>query len=275
MSFRSVGSVTADVIEHYILGTDPKNTDSDDDGVQDGTEIGVTDGDVISLYWNVDANMLIHVTDLAVFKEDKDPMNTTNPFNDDTDDDGLEDGWELNYWNNTRGIGDEEKAIIEVVRGEVEPVPPVEPEPLDILDDGLHVLVLLLHRVRVIEPQIAQSPVLLGDAEVEADGLRVSDVQVAVGLRREACVHSTFVFVGSVVLVDYLADEVASGRFTGTHDSSPLLPLSWELNQECCNYMYWGWGRVAHLLHLGREYCDLQVADESPLMQAAFLSVQI
>jgi beta propeller repeat protein len=95
-----------DGFEHYVMGTDPKDTDSDNDGVQDGTEIGVTDEDVISLYWNVDANMLIYATDLAVFKGDEDPMTTTDPFDDDSDDDGLEDGGSSGEDENGNGMRD-------------------------------------------------------------------------------------------------------------------------------------------------------------------------
>jgi hypothetical protein len=63
---------------------------------------------------------------------------------------------------------------------------PVEAEPVDGVDDRVDVLLLFLLRVGVVEAQVADAAVLLGEAEVEADALRVADVQVAVRLGRKA-----------------------------------------------------------------------------------------
>ena len=73
-----------------------------------------------------------------------------------------------------------------VVRGVVLAVVPVEAEPADVVLDGVDVLDVFLDRVGVVEAQVAVAAVLGRDAEVEADGLGVADVQVAVGLGREA-----------------------------------------------------------------------------------------
>ncbi len=63
--------------------TDPRNPDSDGDGIFDGTEIGLTEPEG-------------HDTDLSAgfFIADKDPTTTTDPADPDTDDDGLLDGQE-------------------------------------------------------------------------------------------------------------------------------------------------------------------------------------
>ena len=45
--------------------------------------------------------------------------------------------------------------LLEVVRGEVEVLAPVEAEPADVGLDGVDVLLLLLDRVRVVEAQVA------------------------------------------------------------------------------------------------------------------------
>src|SRR5512146_1586531 len=76
--------------------------------------------------------------------------------------------------------------LLEVVRREVEVLPPLEPEPADVPLDRVDVLLLLLLRVGVVEAEVAATPELLGDPEVEADRLGVTDVQVAVRLGREA-----------------------------------------------------------------------------------------
>mmetsp|Transcript_117474 Transcript_117474/g.374360 ORF Transcript_117474/g.374360 Transcript_117474/m.374360 type:complete len:287 (+) Transcript_117474:1718-2578(+) len=63
---------------------------------------------------------------------------------------------------------------------------PIKAEPFDVLHDGIHILGFLSGRVCVVEPQVAAAAVHLCQAEVDGDGLCVADVQVAVGLGREA-----------------------------------------------------------------------------------------
>ncbi len=99
----------------------------------------------------------------------------------------------------------------EVIGGEEEPVVPVEAQPAYVVDDRVYELDLLLRRVRVVEAEVAQPTVLPGDSEVQADRLCMADVQVAVGLRREACVHSPSEAAAGIVLVDDVADEIAGG----------------------------------------------------------------
>ena len=86
---------------------------------------------------------------------------------------------------------------------------PVEAHPAHVGLDRLDVLVLLLDRVGVVEAQVAAPAELGGDAEVEADRLCMADVQVAVGLGREAC-NEGLGAPGGQVRADDLADEVAA-----------------------------------------------------------------
>ena len=76
--------------------------------------------------------------------------------------------------------------LLEVVRGEVEVLAPVEAQPADVRLDRVDELEFLLDRVGVVEAQVAATAELARDAEVEADRLGVADVEVAVGLGREA-----------------------------------------------------------------------------------------
>ena len=76
-------------------------------------------------------------------------------------------------------------SLLEVV-ARVQLFVPLEAEPLDVVLDGLDVLDVFGERVRVVEAQVAPPRELLGDAEVQADGLRVTDVQEAVRLGRKA-----------------------------------------------------------------------------------------
>ena len=67
--------------------TDPCDVDSDGDGIQDGTELGLTLGDI-----GPD-------TDTGVFSPDLDSSTMTDPLNPDSDGDGLSDGQEDSNFN--------------------------------------------------------------------------------------------------------------------------------------------------------------------------------
>ena len=75
--------------------------------------------------------------------------------------------------------------LLKVVGAVEKAVAPVKAQPMDILLDGVHVLSVLLSGVGVIHAEVAETAELLGGAEVDAQGLAVSDVQIAVGLRRK------------------------------------------------------------------------------------------
>ena len=106
--------------------------------------------------------------------------------------------------------------LLEVVGRVVEVLAPVEAEPADVGLDRVDVLLLLLDRVRVVEPQVAAAAELRGDAEVEADRLGVADVEVAVGLGREARDDAS-VPPAAQVGGDDVADEV--GALGGSFDA--------------------------------------------------------
>ena len=76
--------------------------------------------------------------------------------------------------------------LLEIVGRVVQVLAPVEAEPPDVAHDLVGVLLRLLHRIRVVEAQVAAAAELLRDAEVDADGLGVADVQAAVRLRWKA-----------------------------------------------------------------------------------------
>ncbi len=52
--------------------------------------------------------------------------------------------------------------------------------------DGVDILLLFLLRIGVVEAQVGLAAKLVRKAEINADGLGVADVQIAVGLRRKA-----------------------------------------------------------------------------------------
>ncbi len=63
---------------------------------------------------------------------------------------------------------------------------PVEAEPAHITLDGVDIFLLFLGRIGVVEAQIAAPAEFLGHAEIEADRLGVTYMQVAVRLGRKA-----------------------------------------------------------------------------------------
>ena len=99
--------------------------------------------------------------------------------------------------------------LIEVVRCIVQPVLPVKAEPSDVGFDRLHILDIFLGRVGVVKAEVAFSSLDLGgDPEIQADRLRVPDVQVAVGLRGKSRHDATVVLVCLQIRADDCADEV-------------------------------------------------------------------
>ena len=109
--------------------------------------------------------------------------------------------------------------LLEIVGG-VEDVAPFETEPLDVLLYGLDVLMALLDRVSVVETEITDTAVSLGDAEVESYGFGVTDVKVAIGFGRETSLDASTIFAVAKIFLDLLYDEVALsfGTFLGVSD---------------------------------------------------------
>src|SRR5262249_35245474 len=102
---------------------------------------------------------------------------------------------------------------LEVV-GRIELGVPLETQPLDVFPDRVDVLDVFFGRVRVVKAEVADTAPLLGDAEVQADGLRVSDVKIAVWFRRKPRRRASMVLPGREILVHDGADEV-EGRGRG------------------------------------------------------------
>src|SRR5207248_182128 len=84
-------------------------------------------------------------------------------------------------------------------------------------------------RVGIVEAKVAQAVILLGEAEVEANGLGMADVQVTVWLGRKTGVDASAVLAGAVIRLDDLLDEVElalGGSVGGRHHSIPCLAAS-------------------------------------------------
>lgn len=84
---------------------------------------------------------------------------------------------------------------------------PVKAQPAHVLLDGIHVFGGFLAWIGVVKAEMTDAVILLGNAEVQADGLGMADVEEAVGLRRESG-DDVAVFAGFEIFGDDLADEV-------------------------------------------------------------------
>ena len=102
--------------------------------------------------------------------------------------------------------------LLEIVGGIIF-VAPLESQPLDVFLDGFHIFHVFLGRIRVVKAQVAHASVLLGDSEVHADGLGMSDVQVSVGFRRETGLYSSSVLALFQVFLYNLFNEVQAFLF--------------------------------------------------------------
>src|SRR5262249_9051089 len=88
-------------------------------------------------------------------------------------------------------------------------------EPAHVGHDRIDVLLLFFAGIGVVEAQVGLAAVVDADAEVQANGLGVTDVQVAVGFGRKTRVHAAAVLVGLKIVVDDRADEVHAGSRFG------------------------------------------------------------
>ena len=100
---------------------------------------------------------------------------------------------------------------VKIVGGKEEAVSEIRPQPLDIPADGIHKLRLFLRRIGVVKAEIEAPPVFFRDPVIQKDGLRVSDMEVAVWLRGEAGLH---LMVSSLlqIPVDLLLDKIPGFR---------------------------------------------------------------
>ena len=86
---------------------------------------------------------------------------------------------------------------------------PLEPEPFDVLDDGVDELRGLGLGVGVVKAKVT-TPVLveLCEGEVHEDALGVPYVKVAVGFRRETRVDAATFGAGGEICADAIGDEI-------------------------------------------------------------------
>src|ERR1700735_3743399 len=100
---------------------------------------------------------------------------------------------------------------------------PLEAEPAHVVLDARDKFRVFLAWIGIVQPQVAPAAELGGDAEAQADRLRVANMQVAVRLRRKAGVYRVVFARGEVVAHD-LPDEILTcdGRCRGGEGSGGI-----------------------------------------------------
>src|SRR5215471_16656292 len=119
--------------------------------------------------------------------------------------------------------------LVEIIGGVERLAIPLEAEPAHVTHDGVDVLDFFLLGVGVVEAEIGFAAEFLGESEIEADGLGVSDVQIAVGLGWKARMNAALKLIGLQVVEYHVADEVgvAAGRRGRTHNFS----IAWAMRE--------------------------------------------
>ena len=84
---------------------------------------------------------------------------------------------------------------------------------MNVLLNGLHKLSVFLSGIGVVHPQVTNAAKLLRRTKVDDQRLAVPNVQIAVGLRREAGMnlHPSAPSAGSNVLRNKLMDKILAG----------------------------------------------------------------
>src|SRR5262249_33761718 len=96
----------------------------------------------------------------------------------------------------------------EVIRSEVFSITPIEAQPTDVRFDRFDVFNIFLARIGIIIPKIAESVKFGSKTEIETDRFRMTDMQVAIRLRRKSSMNPTAVFVLLKILDNYVSNTM-------------------------------------------------------------------
>ena len=107
-------------------------------------------------------------------------------------------------------------ALVKVVAAVEDAAVGVGTQPVQIFDDAVDVLLTLAGRVGVVQTQVELAAVLVCNGPVDVDGLGTADVQVAVGLGREAGMDLADLALGQIGV-----DDVGLMRHTPIRLVSP------------------------------------------------------
>jgi hypothetical protein len=102
--------------------------------------------------------------------------------------------------------------FLKIVRSIEEAVLPIEAQPVDIVDNGLHIFDGFTGRVCVVHSQVTGAVILRSDTKIETDRFRVADMEVTVRLRWKAGSNTASMFVCLVVIIDDFTNKIGWRR---------------------------------------------------------------
>ena len=112
-------------------------------------------------------------------------------------------------------VGGKVVELFKVIGGKILPVFPVKSKPVNVLLDGIHKLHILLGGIGIVETEIALSAILLSYTKIETDGLGMTNMKVAVGLRRKACMHPFIIPAAANIFLNHGLNKIEALLFSG------------------------------------------------------------
>ena len=87
-------------------------------------------------------------------------------------------------------------------------VPPLESKPLDILFDSFHIFYIFLSGIGIVKTEIADTSIFLCNTEVHTNSLGMTDMKIAIGFRRKACLNTSIILAFQQVLFYNLFNKI-------------------------------------------------------------------
>ncbi len=102
--------------------------------------------------------------------------------------------------------------LLKVVRCIEHPLIPAKAQPFYILLDGIHIFHVFLYRICIIKAEVAQSIVLLRQSKVQANGLGVANMEIAIWLWRKTGVDTLAVTAIFQVVIYFILNKIGRIR---------------------------------------------------------------
>ncbi len=81
-------------------------------------------------------------------------------------------------------------------------------QPFNVFHDGIYILHIFLLGVGIVEAEVTDAAVILGNAEIDANSLGMTDVQVAVRFRRKTGLYAPVVLSLLQIVFDNLFNKI-------------------------------------------------------------------
>ena len=101
---------------------------------------------------------------------------------------------------------------VKIIGSKEQPVLEVGSQPFYICNDGFHIFGFFLRGIGIVKTEVEFSSILLCKTIVQKNGLGMSDMKIAVGLRREPGLD-VVIYSLRQILVDFLFDEISGNHF--------------------------------------------------------------